>query len=74
MPSKLTCESPFNHSHIHGINSIQTYNLLHHPKGLIQSDVAEIMLHATNKEQGTVAGLAALSQALDDEHADHDYF
>jgi hypothetical protein len=28
------------------------------------------MLHATNEERGTVAGLVALSQALDDEHAD----
>ncbi len=28
------------------------------------------MLRATNEERGTVAGLTALSQALDDEHAD----
>jgi hypothetical protein len=28
------------------------------------------MLRATNDERGTVAGLVALSQALDDEHAD----
>jgi len=29
-----------------------------------------MMLKAMNEERGTVAGLAALSQALDDEHAD----
>jgi hypothetical protein len=33
-------------------------------------DVAQIMLRSSNDERGTVAGLAALSQALDDEHAD----
>jgi hypothetical protein len=32
------------------------------------------MLSATNEERGTVAGLAALSQALDDEHTDGTYF
>jgi len=33
-------------------------------------DVAQIMLHATNDERGMVVGLMALSQALEDEHAD----
>ena len=33
-------------------------------------DVAQIMLCATNDEQGTVAGIVALSQALDDKYAD----
>ena len=28
------------------------------------------MIKATNEERGTVAGLAALSQELDDEHVD----
>jgi hypothetical protein len=28
------------------------------------------MLKATNEERGTVAGLATLSQALEEEHAD----
>jgi hypothetical protein len=36
----------------------------------LQCDVAEIMLRATNEERGTVAGLAALSQALDEELTD----
>jgi len=65
--------SSFNYLHIHRTNFLQTYNLLCHPKGSIQSNVAEIMLRATNEERGTVAGLAALSQALDDEHVDGEY-
>jgi hypothetical protein len=32
------------------------------------------MICTTNKERGTVVGLAALSQALDDEHVDGEYF
>ena len=36
----------------------------------LQCDVAEIMLHAMNEEWGMVAGLAALSQALDKELTD----
>ena len=40
---------------------------------LLPHGVAEIMFHATNEERGTVARLAALSQALDDEHADSKY-
>jgi hypothetical protein len=40
----------------------------------MQNDVAEIMLRATNEERGTVAGLAALAQALDEEHPDGKYF
>jgi hypothetical protein len=58
------------YSHICSTNLLQTYNLLCHPKGSIQNDIMEIMLCATNKEWGMVAGLAALSQALDDEHTD----
>ena len=33
-------------------------------------DVAQIMLRATNDERGIVAGIVALSQALDDEYTD----
>lgn len=65
--------SSLNHPHIPSTNLLQTYNLLRYPKDSIQNDVAEIMLRATNEERGTVAGLAALSQALDDEHADGEY-
>ena len=36
----------------------------------LQCDVAEIMLRAMNKEWRMVAGLAALSQALDEELTD----
>ena len=36
----------------------------------LQCEVAEIMLHATNEEQGTVAGLAVLLQALDEDLTD----
>jgi hypothetical protein len=46
------------------------YSLLQHPKDSLPHGVAEIMHRATNEEWGTVAGLIALSQALDDEHAD----
>ena len=51
-------------------DSIQTYSLLRYPKNSLLFEVAGIMLKATNEERGTVAGLAALSQDLDDEHAD----
>ncbi|KAG1822044.1 uncharacterized protein BJ212DRAFT_1297293 [Suillus subaureus] len=47
-----------------------TYSLLCHPKDLLPSEVAEIMLKATNEEHRTVVGLAALSQELDDVSAD----
>lgn len=33
-------------------------------------DVMQIMLCSSNDEQGTVAGLMALSQVLDNEYAD----
>jgi hypothetical protein len=36
----------------------------------LQCDVAEIMLRATNKERGMVAGLAVLLQALDEDLMD----
>jgi hypothetical protein len=52
------------------INPHQTYSLLRYPKASLPSDVAAIMLHATNDERGTVAGLASLSQDLDEEYAD----
>ncbi|KAG1847269.1 hypothetical protein C8R48DRAFT_779257 [Suillus tomentosus] len=47
-----------------------TYSLLRHPKDSLPCEVAEIMLKATNEECGTVAGLAALSQELDNVSAD----
>ena len=37
---------------------------------LLPHDIAEVMLHVTNNEWGTVVGLAVLSQALDDKHVD----
>ena len=49
---------------------LKIYSLLRHPRESLLHDVAEIMLKATNEERGTVTGLAALSQALDDEHPD----
>jgi hypothetical protein len=51
-------------------NLQQTYSLLRYPKASLPSDVAGIMLRATNDERGTVAGLASLSQELDEEYAD----
>jgi len=36
----------------------------------LQCDVTELMLRTMNAEWGTVAGLAALSQALDEELTD----
>jgi hypothetical protein len=44
--------------------------MLCYPKDSLLYNTAEIMLKATNEECGTVAGLAALSQALDEEHLD----
>ena len=52
------------------MKSIQTYSLLRYPKDSLLFEVAGTMLKATNEERGTVAGLAALSQDLNDEHAD----
>ena len=49
---------------------MQTYSLLCYPKDSLPCEVAEIMLKATNEERGTVAGLTALTQALDDENTD----
>jgi hypothetical protein len=51
-------------------NLFQIYNLLQYPKDSLQNESAEIMLRATNDERGTVAGLRALSEALEEEHAD----
>ncbi|KAG1846632.1 hypothetical protein F4604DRAFT_1688312 [Suillus subluteus] len=47
-----------------------TYNLLHYPKESLPCEAAEIMLKASNKERGTVAGLAALSKDLEDAQVD----
>jgi hypothetical protein len=44
--------------------------LCQYPEGSLLHEVAEVMLKATNEEQGTIAGLAALSQDLDGEHPD----
>jgi hypothetical protein len=49
---------------------LKTYSLLRDPTKSLHCDVTEIMLCATNEERGTVAGLAALSQALDEELTD----
>jgi hypothetical protein len=48
----------------------QVYNLLRYPTDSPQSEVVEMMLKATNEERGTVAGLMALMETLDDEQAD----
>jgi hypothetical protein len=45
------------------------FSLLNYPRDSIQREVREIMLQATNKERGTLAGLAALTQALDNSYA-----
>ncbi|KAG1780388.1 hypothetical protein EV702DRAFT_1043207 [Suillus placidus] len=47
-----------------------TFNLLHHPKDSLPCQAAEIMLKASSEERGTVAGLAALSQDLEDAQID----
>ena len=60
-------------SHIsptHSTNLYQTYSLLRYPKASLPSDVAGIMLRATNEERGTVAGLVSLLQDLDKEFPD----
>lgn len=62
---------PYAHSlELKYLSNFQTYNLLRHPKDSLPHGVAEVMLRASGDERGTVAGLAALSQALDDEHAE----
>jgi hypothetical protein len=48
----------------------QIYSLLCFSEHSLPCKTAEIMLKATNKERGTIAGLAKLSQALEEEHAD----
>jgi hypothetical protein len=48
----------------------QVYTLLRYPEHSLPREVAQVMLKATNEERGTVAGLAALSQALEEEHED----
>jgi hypothetical protein len=49
--------------------------MLHYPDDKLPSEVAAIMLKATNEERGTVAGLASLLETLDDdpELADGEY-
>lgn len=48
------------------LSPLQTCSLKGFPPGSLQHDVASIMLKTTNEERGTVAGLATLSQDLDD--------
>ncbi|KAI0276549.1 hypothetical protein BC826DRAFT_928315, partial [Russula brevipes] len=48
----------------------QIYTLSRDRRDSLPSDVAGIMLKATNEERGTVAGLAALLDGLDNEHID----
>src|SRR6266853_2183781 len=67
--SQIVCHLA-SRQHIAHTNLHQTYSLLHYPKASLLSDVTGIMLHATNKEQGMVAGLALLLQDLDKEYAD----
>ena len=49
--------------------------MLRCPDNKLPSEVAVILLKATNEEQGTVAGLASLLGTLDDnpDHADGEY-
>ncbi|KAG0700531.1 hypothetical protein DFH29DRAFT_1001034 [Suillus ampliporus] len=49
-----------------------TYTLVQLPKDSLPSAVADIMIKASNEEQGMVAGLAALSKDLDDVVTDAD--
>jgi hypothetical protein len=46
------------------------YNLLHYPKDSPQSKIMEMMLKVTEDEQGMVAGLTVVLEALNDEHKD----
>ena len=46
------------------------YSLLQHGADSFPAEVAEIMLKSSCEEYGTVAGLAALSKDLDEEHVD----
>jgi hypothetical protein len=41
--------------------------MLRYPDNKLPSEVAAIMLKATNEERGTVAGLASLLKTLDDD-------
>jgi hypothetical protein len=59
--------------HTHRAHLDQIYTLLRYPEHSLPREVAEVMLKATNEERGTIAGLAALSQALEEEHEDGTY-
>lgn len=50
--------------------NFQMYSLLQHGADSFPTEVAEIMLKSSCEERGTVAGLAALSKDLDEEHVD----
>jgi|ERR1700722_10298948 len=52
----------------------QTASLARYPPDTLQSEIAQIMLKATNEERGTVAALGALSRELDDLHQDGKFF
>ncbi|KAG1846974.1 hypothetical protein DFJ58DRAFT_730304 [Suillus subalutaceus] len=47
-----------------------TFSLLSYPKDSLPCEAAEIMLKASREERGTVAGLAALSEDLDNVQTD----
>ncbi|KAN0074464.1 hypothetical protein V8E55_011876, partial [Tylopilus felleus] len=47
-----------------------TYSLLQHGADSFPAEVMEIMFKSSCEERGTVAGLAALSKNLDEEHVD----
>jgi hypothetical protein len=76
-----TCQtSQLVHRHISyiqptSINIYQIYTMLRYPDNKLLSEVAAIMLKATNEERGTVAGLASMLETLNDdpELADGEY-
>ena len=57
------------------INIYQIYTMLRYPDNKLPSEVAAIMLKATNEERGMVAGLASMLEMLNDdpELADGEY-
>ncbi|KAI0282680.1 hypothetical protein BC826DRAFT_974159 [Russula brevipes] len=58
----------FNEFHKASHTSRLICTLSRHPKDSLPAEVAGILLKASKEERGTVAGLAALMDGLDDEH------
>ncbi|KAG2053455.1 hypothetical protein BDR06DRAFT_1008610 [Suillus hirtellus] len=50
--------------------SFQTFSLHQYPEETLPYEVANIMLKASNDEQGTIAGLAAFTKELDEDLVD----